>query len=407
VSGAGISKLAGDQIAAPASNLTSAVGSAGALTGAYYYTVTYVTALGETAPWPGTATVVNPSAQQVSLSSIPLGPTGTTARRIYRTSATPTEPKDYRFLVEISDNTTTTYTDNTGDGSLGSPVDWAASNRGFITDGATTLLSASDQSTGVGYQAFGAGNTGYASTAVGYQALYANTTGRRNVAVGTYALTALTTGFEDVGVGVHAGQSLTTGTMNTLAGYTAGYNITTQSGNTFIGRAAGYSAGLGAGAATDNIAVGRSALTGTASGIGTDNLALGRLALGDINTADQCIGIGPMAGRYANASRMLFIDPNGTARANLAAEQDSGLIYGKAESSAQAQVLHLNAAVRVGWASATVAQLPAASAALKGFRSWVGDASVAYTSANVGSTVAGGGSNTVPVFCNGTNWVIG
>jgi hypothetical protein len=33
--------------------------------------------------------------------------------------------------------------------------------------------------------------------------------------------------------------------------------------------------------------------------------------------------------------------------------------------------------------------------------------SVAYTSANVGSTVAGGGSNTVPVFCNGTNWVIG
>jgi hypothetical protein len=55
----------------------------------------------------------------------------------------------------------------------------------------------------------------------------------------------------------------------------------------------------------------------------------------------------------------------------------------------------------------TVADLPAASATYLGIRAIVNDATAAYTSANVGATVAGGGANTVPVFCNGTNWVIG
>jgi hypothetical protein len=54
----------------------------------------------------------------------------------------------------------------------------------------------------------------------------------------------------------------------------------------------------------------------------------------------------------------------------------------------------------------TVAQLPTASAALAGTRSAVSNSNAAY-SGNAGATVAGGGSNIVPVFCNGTNWVIG
>jgi len=54
-----------------------------------------------------------------------------------------------------------------------------------------------------------------------------------------------------------------------------------------------------------------------------------------------------------------------------------------------------------------VANLPAASATYKTFRATVTDGSVAYTSANVGSTVAGSGANSVPVFCNGSNWVVG
>ena len=54
----------------------------------------------------------------------------------------------------------------------------------------------------------------------------------------------------------------------------------------------------------------------------------------------------------------------------------------------------------------TVAQLPTASTALAGTRAAVSNSNTAYT-AGIGATVAGGGSNIVPVFCNGTNWLIG
>lgn len=53
--------------------------------------------------------------------------------------------------------------------------------------------------------------------------------------------------------------------------------------------------------------------------------------------------------------------------------------------------------------SVTVANLPAASSALTGARLFVSDA----TATTFLSTVAGGGSNKVPVVCDGTNWLIG
>jgi hypothetical protein len=36
----------------------------------------------------------------------------------------------------------------------------------------------------------------------------------------------------------------------------------------------------------------------------------------------------------------------------------------------------------------------------------VSDSNAAYT-AGIGASVAGGGSNVVPVFCNGSAWLIG
>ena len=41
-----------------------------------------------------------------------------------------------------------------------------------------------------------------------------------------------------------------------------------------------------------------------------------------------------------------------------------------------------------------------------GARASVEDSTVALT-AGIGLTVAGGGANTVPIFCDGTNWIIG
>lgn len=51
----------------------------------------------------------------------------------------------------------------------------------------------------------------------------------------------------------------------------------------------------------------------------------------------------------------------------------------------------------------TVAALPAAAAGNKGQRRHVTDANAT----TFASTVAGGGANIVPVFSNGTNWIIG
>jgi hypothetical protein len=54
----------------------------------------------------------------------------------------------------------------------------------------------------------------------------------------------------------------------------------------------------------------------------------------------------------------------------------------------------------------TVAQLPTASTAIAGTRAVVSNSNATLT-AGIGATVAAGGSYIVPVFCNGTNWLIG
>lgn len=59
---------------------------------------------------------------------------------------------------------------------------------------------------------------------------------------------------------------------------------------------------------------------------------------------------------------------------------------------------------RIAFTPKTVASLPGTPAA--GMRDMVSDSTVA-ASGNFGATVAGTGSNTVPVFYDGTNWVIG
>jgi len=94
---------------------TAAVGAAGNLTGDYKYVVTFVNARGETRKGTASATV-SPAAQQVNLTNIPLGGAGTTARKIYRTTA---GGNTYYYVATINDNVTTTYTDDLPDSSLG------------------------------------------------------------------------------------------------------------------------------------------------------------------------------------------------------------------------------------------------------------------------------------------------
>ena len=72
-----------------------------------------------------------------------------------------------------------------------------------------------------------------------------------------------------------------------------------------------------------------------------------------------------------------------------------GYLYGTEDGS-----IHTNHFVTI---PVTVATLPNVSTNITGARSFVTDA----TSTTYGTVVAGGGSNAVPVFCNGSQWIIG
>jgi hypothetical protein len=54
-----------------------------------------------------------------------------------------------------------------------------------------------------------------------------------------------------------------------------------------------------------------------------------------------------------------------------------------------------------------VASLPSASTQGLGARHAVTNSTLAYTGANIGTTVTGGGANWCPVWSDGTNWKIG
>ncbi len=106
-------------LAAPVNPLTWSGSAAGSLsTGTYQYVVTYTASSGETLGSP-VMTVHNVAGQDNLLSAIPTGPAGVTGRKIYRTIANGAQLK---LLTTIADNTTTTYTDTTADGSLGANI---------------------------------------------------------------------------------------------------------------------------------------------------------------------------------------------------------------------------------------------------------------------------------------------
>ena len=116
------------------------VATIGNNTATTYQDTTTDASLGANIPTSNTAT-----ANRVALSAIPLGPTGTTARRVYRTTV---GGSALQRLTTLADNTTTTYADSTADGSLGAAVpgidtSGLESAAGSVNPGATTVPCAS------------------------------------------------------------------------------------------------------------------------------------------------------------------------------------------------------------------------------------------------------------------------
>lgn len=87
--------------------------------GAHRYLATFVTADGETEAGAvsSVVTVADKTVNgKVTLTAIPLGGSAVTSRKLYRTAAA---GSTYLLLATLADNTTTTYTDNIADASLG------------------------------------------------------------------------------------------------------------------------------------------------------------------------------------------------------------------------------------------------------------------------------------------------
>lgn len=115
---------------------TVVAGGAGALTGNYRWCVTYVTSSGETeagAPFPALSTsALALVATSASLTAVPISPCrSVTSRNVYRTVAGGTV---FKLSGTISDNVTTTYTDNVADGALGATAPTAAEATGTGTE---------------------------------------------------------------------------------------------------------------------------------------------------------------------------------------------------------------------------------------------------------------------------------
>lgn len=118
---------------------TVALGAAGALTGVYSYKITFVTADGETEG--GTKSVeVTAAAQRIELTAIPVSDDPTvTARKIYRTAA---GGSIHKLVTTLADNTTTVYSDNIADGSLGATAPTVGTTLAHLT--AVALIGLTD-----------------------------------------------------------------------------------------------------------------------------------------------------------------------------------------------------------------------------------------------------------------------
>lgn len=114
-------------------------GSGNVDNGVHRYAVTFVTAEGETQLGSVSAAITisdKATTGKVSLTGIQLGGSNVTGRKIYRTVA---NGSTYMFLATIADNTTTIFTDNVADASLGAQ----ASTVNTTVDRLLTILIAS------------------------------------------------------------------------------------------------------------------------------------------------------------------------------------------------------------------------------------------------------------------------
>lgn len=376
---------------------------------------------------------------------------GLDAGRTNLTSATGTYNTaiGYRSLYSAS----LTGTRNTAIGSLSLTANTTAEYNTGV--GASTLVANTTGSynNAIGFAAMSANTTGIENNAMGYQALSANVSGQGNSAVGSIALFYKSAGNFSTAIGWKAGRGLATytstgGTIiganaglsnatgsdyNTLVGYQSGYGVTTGARNVLIGQATITASHSQVTTGSNNIAIGNDVAVPTATA--SDQLVIGNLIYGTglsgtgatISTGGK-IGVGikapaealdvvgnikatgsitPAGGLSLDATAslalssgnpLLVFDANDYLAYNRTTNDLTTYIGGTAIIVTSAATIQHNKPTQQN--VLTVATLPTGVA---GMRSFVSDA----TASTFASVVVGGGAIKVPVYSDGTNWLIG
>lgn len=255
-------------------------------------------------------------------------------------------------------------------------------NAGTQNSGANANPTTGEDNVGVGRQIFNALKGGALNVGVGSRAMFQLTSGGGNFGLGYEALFNITTGGNNIAIGTQAGYSHT-GSRCIFLGVSSGQNLPAASQNYFIAGADSS----GGSDRIDHVYFGKGYATasptnytiwGTRSRAGTDSNTGG----GDLTF---CAGLGTGTGTL---SSLVLQSP-------VAVASGSGV-----QTATTGLTIKGGCAVRPSY---TVATLPAASTVGAGAMAWVTDANATTFL----STVAGGGSNKVPVSSDGTNWLIG
>jgi hypothetical protein len=217
------------------------------------------------------------------------------------------------------------------------------------------------------------------------------TAGRSNTALGVNALAGANSFVADDNVAIgHLAMQFGNPSDSVAIGYQAG-----ESGGTFQSVLIGWGAGR-ARSGPNNVAIGFQSLGEVSSPTGNHNTCLGDRSGLNVSTGNQNVLLGSAAG-------FISADPK-----SLTTGSNNILIGYQAMASAatvsnEITIGNSNHNVVRFPGTTTVSGLPSASTVGAGARSFVTDAN-ATTFASV---VAGGGSNGVPVYSDGTNWRIG
>ena len=358
---------------------TGASGNISQLSCSYY--VTFITSVGETEGGDLSDNLLG-CGPQVALTDIPTGPSDVTARKIYRLSS----DLGYKLVTTISDNTTTTYTDNIADASLGghvprknttggifynnnnqaavlnSSVTALGINSGLNNSGLyntflginTGLSTVGSYNSFIGYNAGSSNTTGYNNIALGSDALRDNVSGGYNIAIGDGALRKNIDGSANIAIGLSALNGVTadatstdynigigfysllytaTGTSNTAIGHEAMMYNVGGSNNTALGYYAGH-AGVEERTIDNNTFIGYSSGANT---IGDNNVFLGyNTGYANYNGSNNLF-LGYQAGYNEAGSNKLYITNSNTVAS-------SSLIYGEFDNN----LLSFNAKIGVG-----------------------------------------------------------